>query len=103
MIKLAAIRRESGELFTGRNHSECYRKMREKGLPKESCVQGFVTSDGVFVDRESAAQIAFLSGQIKKKLSTLFSEDLRGKDGFEWKIDDTGGGVDFEVIKESEG
>lgn len=39
-------------------------------------VQGFVTTDYRFVNREEAAIIAFESQQIKQKKLTLFSEDL---------------------------
>lgn len=39
-------------------------------------VQGFLTSDGHFVDREEAAEIAYNAGQTEQKLKRLFSEDL---------------------------
>lgn len=38
--------------------------------------QGFITSCGRFVTREEAAEIAHNSGQIKKQVKRLFSEDL---------------------------
>jgi len=38
--------------------------------------QGFITSCGRFVTREEAAEIAYNSGQIKKQVKRLFSEDL---------------------------
>ena len=38
--------------------------------------QGFVTSGGAFIDRETAAKIAFSAGQIKESKKYLFSEDL---------------------------
>lgn len=44
-----------------------------------SHVQGFVTSEGAFVDRFEAARIALKSGQIKAlkfQSGELFSEDL---------------------------
>ena len=39
-------------------------------------IQGFITSHGRFVTREEAAEIAYNSGQIKKQVKRLFSEDL---------------------------
>lgn len=38
--------------------------------------QGFITSDGKFVNRIEAAKIAFASGQIDRPKRYLFSEDL---------------------------
>ena len=42
----------------------------------EGCIQGFVTDEGVFLDRESAARHAYECGQINCKKKRLFSEDL---------------------------
>jgi len=39
-------------------------------------VQGFLTTDNRFVNREEAARIAFVSGQIGERKKDLFSEDL---------------------------
>lgn len=39
-------------------------------------VQGFLTNFNRFVDREEAAEIAACAGQIKKRIETLYSEDL---------------------------
>lgn len=39
-------------------------------------VMGFVTNDYEFLDRQEAAEYAFLSGQIKTRVSALMSEDL---------------------------
>ena len=40
--------------------------------------QGFITSEGLFVDREKAARIAVLAGQIERPTygAELYSEDL---------------------------
>ena len=38
--------------------------------------QGFVTSEGRFVDRATAADLAYRAGQIGRKKRSLFSEDL---------------------------
>ncbi len=85
MIKSAAIRTRTGEVVTGINHSECIRKMVEQRLPTELAIQGFITAEGVFVDRHLAGRIAFESGQIKRCWNVLMSEDLRDTDGFDWK------------------
>lgn len=39
-------------------------------------VQGFLTSDNQFVDREVAAEIAIFAGQTDKPIERLFSENL---------------------------
>lgn len=52
-----------------------YARATGNPLPAGS-VQGFVTSDGRFVDRAEAAVIAFKAGQIDKPKDELFSEDL---------------------------
>ena len=85
-IKEAAIKHiPTNNVVTGRNHSECIKKFYELlpliggDLKTQNILQGFVTYDMRFVDRETAAKIALASGQIKKlKFSStkLFSEDL---------------------------
>lgn len=41
------------------------------------CIKhGFMTSENLFVDRETAAKIAFEAGQIKNPKKELYSEDL---------------------------
>lgn len=39
-------------------------------------IQGFLTSDNLFVDRKVAAQIALEAKQISDPVEVLFSEDL---------------------------
>lgn len=85
-IKCAAIRTKSGQIFEGKNHAVCYLALKEAGvsrLDSRNCAQGFVTDDGVFVDRYEAAKIAFKAGQTKKQEDILFSEDLT--DGWFWR------------------
>ena len=38
--------------------------------------QGFLISIGRFVDREAAADIAFIAGQINETTASLLSEDI---------------------------
>ena len=55
------------------NGEERVQKRVKEGL---RIVQGFVTSDDMFVEREEAGVIAFKAGQTKELKEILFSEDL---------------------------
>lgn len=72
-IKQAAIL-YNGVLFKGDRHRNIISKY--KHLPLNKGIEGFVTSHGLFVDREQAAKIAYSTGQIKKPKQKLISEDL---------------------------
>lgn len=75
MIKSAAIRKD-GKIYTGTKH--CYilsDKSRPFGFLKGG-EQGFVTETGEFVDRETAAKIAFECNQISYLKKRLYSEDI---------------------------
>lgn len=69
-------------LYTGKRHSDIINN-EEKGYLK-NCVQGFITEEGDFLNREQALYDAFDSNQITKDLfeerlkssRELFSEDL---------------------------
>ncbi len=75
-ITEAAIRQD-GKVITGKRHDLVIKEMILKyGFDKIVGEQGFVTSDGRFVDREEAANIAFVAGQIPEKKDCLFSEDI---------------------------
>jgi hypothetical protein len=69
-----------GVVFCGWRHSNCiYQKVAVTGLRDSESgenVQGFLTSDNRFVDREEGAVIAFNAGQVKEQKKRLFSEDL---------------------------
>jgi len=75
MIKLAAIKVNNGEIHTGKRHAYIMWSM-PYGYFKNNSVQGFVTDDGAFVNREEAAKIAYKNGQIKEEVRELFSEQL---------------------------
>ena len=79
MIKESAIV-QNGVVYTGRRHHDVIRKIVEiTGIKPVTGEQGFVTDDGVFVNREEAAKIALACGQITKlkfHSKELFSEDL---------------------------
>ena len=72
--------RYNDRLYTGFDHGECFRKLNEDNTtPVHSKIeQGFVDSDGNFVDRKQAMIIAKESGQLAYKTDkkTLISEDL---------------------------
>jgi hypothetical protein len=71
---------DKGIVFCGWRHSNCiYQKVAVTGLRDSESgenVQGFLTSDNRFVDREEGAVIALNAGQIKEQKKRLFSEDL---------------------------
>jgi len=76
MIKEAAILK-NGTVYTGKRHcniiNDNYPKVGRFGHPD---IQGFVTDDGRFVNRQEAAKIAFECGQTKEYKQTLYSEDI---------------------------
>ena len=76
---------KKGFVVTGRRHHNCFmtssilsdKSMHKRAVEnKWNMVQGFVTSDDMFVDREYAGEIAFKAGQTDKIRKLLFSEDL---------------------------
>lgn len=81
-IKEAAILHTDGKVYTGRRHHNVIATIvKETGVKRvgTGSIQGFVTEDGEFVDREVAARIALACGQIEKlkyNPRELFSEDL---------------------------
>ena len=62
-IQHAAVKID-GVITTGKSHSECIRQHFEAGRNPGSSGQGFVTSNGRFVNREEAAVIAYDANQI---------------------------------------
>lgn len=65
---------------TALRHSGCFCMMKESGAmyDRNSCAQGFMTSEGRFVSRSEAAPIARRAGQLPDGTagSVLTSEDL---------------------------
>lgn len=80
-IKQAAIL-YSGVIYAGWRHGQIGHEMLLNGICKRPYPggdsQGFVTSNGMFVNREDAMNIAKAAGQIdtNKESTLLFSEDL---------------------------
>ena len=65
-------------IYTGFNHTECFNKLNreERIIVHSRLEEGFIDSDGNFVDRKQAMIIAKEANQVKFEKSTLMSEDL---------------------------
>lgn len=75
---LAAACRKNGVTYIGRRHCLILNNARPKGSLKAS-EQGFIDTDGNFLNREEAAIHAIACGQIKElkfNRKELFSEEL---------------------------
>lgn len=66
-IKCAALRDKDGNIFWGRYHGEIFLQKPIGVLRKAE--QGFLTTEGRFVDRKEALKIATEQDQIIKKSS----------------------------------
>ena len=77
-IGKAAVRTKDGRIITGGKHAEIIEEIFDTLGPTYTTdtEMGFVTSDGRFVSRNEAAEIAYLAGQTNKKLETLHTENL---------------------------
>lgn len=76
MIKESAIKR-ANKIYTGKSHTEILKAHISEGtFSKNDYTLGFVTDSGEFVTRMQAAKIAYEYGQIKEKMSILFSTDI---------------------------
>jgi hypothetical protein len=65
-----------GEIHTGKRHHEILHSAPTFGGYKHG-IQGFVTNDGLFVNRKAARRIAIRAGQVTETISSeLTSEDL---------------------------
>ena len=75
-IVKAAIRVKD-KIYTGFDHGECF-SYAVFPIPVEDLEQGFITSDGEFVNRKEAMIIAREAGQLRYETDkqTLISEDL---------------------------
>ena len=79
---------ETGKVFYGHRHDQCLNSlnnelswtMNRQEILKVKKVQGFVTSEGRFVDRKEGLKIALENDQIIDKTQirgdNLYSEDL---------------------------
>ena len=66
---------ETGWVVCGHRHHNCFPILTALGR-KGTVIQGFLTDFGNFVDRKTAAKLAFESGQMDTDVELLFSEDL---------------------------
>ncbi len=73
-IVKAAIKHK-GKNYTGLRHAQIMYEMRTDGVDGliKYTQQGFLTDTGKFVDRATAAKIAFEAGQIRGPISSLDS------------------------------
>jgi hypothetical protein len=78
MITTCAINQD-GNIYTGDNHSEIIRQMIHHGHDfNGTSVYGFVTDNGIFMNRQEAYQHAFECGQVWGKcIPELYSQDLK--------------------------
>ena len=60
-ISSAAIRLKTGEVLVGRRHSDIINSMPADAIC--DCRKGFITKDGMFLDRKEAYNRAVLCGQ----------------------------------------
>lgn len=70
---------ETGIVITGRRHHNVFTNMAALGIDRhkfDKAIQGFLTSDDLFVDRKEGGRIAYEAKQIDKPTDRLFSEDL---------------------------
>jgi outer membrane protein assembly factor BamB len=86
-IICAAIRLENGKIYYGHRHSHCIDaangelswEMSRKQIMEVKKEQGFVTTEGEFVNRHEAWKIAQAANQIIRNTGgggTLYSEDI---------------------------
>lgn len=81
MIKHSAVKTKNGIIYVGKRHGDCFELMFNLGVDKEEAAyseQGFITDDGVFLNRKLAGCYAKLIGQVENFEfgESLVSEDL---------------------------
>ncbi|HEY0657270.1 MAG TPA: hypothetical protein VGD05_02290 [Pyrinomonadaceae bacterium] len=70
---------KTGIVITGLRHCNCFAIAKELFQNRDYIgkeIQGFLTSENVFVNRELAGKIAVRACQTKELKSQLFSEDI---------------------------
>lgn len=78
MIKCAAILCPNGKVYTGARHLDIIKNAYEAldDICSSESIEGFVTEDNKFLNREDAGKHAFECGQINSLTSYLVSTDL---------------------------
>jgi len=70
---------DTGIVIAGRRHHNVFTNMAALGIDWKQFdkqIQGFLTNDDRFVNREEGGRIAYEAKQIDKPTKRLFSEDL---------------------------
>ena len=75
IIKQAAIY-HNGIIFKGIRHKDIIMNAPKHINIRNGGIEGFVTINGLFVDRKEAADLAYRFGQIKQQVPELKSEHL---------------------------
>lgn len=75
IIKQAAIY-HNGIIFKGIRHKDIIMNAPKHINIRNGGIEGFVTINGLFVDRKEAADLAYRFGQIKQQVTELKSEHL---------------------------
>jgi hypothetical protein len=80
ILKAAILQKDSRIVYVGHRHNDCFLLMREQGVSYKYSIQGFVDTEGNFLDRKEAYLKAIEYGQIKEGCKPysqmLASEDL---------------------------
>ena len=87
-IKEPALKvKKTGKVIPAPKKSYSHDMIEEKNNIKDKKVKrGFVTNEGEFVNRKTAAKIAEKAGEIKKPVKKLHSHDLRAGLGIKKKF-----------------
>lgn len=79
----AAIRDETGTIIAGKRHHDCLAAAHRLGVTRRRWEQGFMTTSGLFANREEALNMVLgaglpsaAPGGYRYALGELFSEDL---------------------------
>lgn len=75
IIEQAAIW-NNGIIYKGRRHKDILMSVPQHLNIRKGGIEGFVTTQGIFVDRKEAAALAFEFGQITEQKEKLKSEDI---------------------------
>ena len=79
MIAASAIKLDD-KIYMGRRHGDIIGDQYPKGNKEIGrcgrAIQGFVTGEGEFLNRQEAGKHAFECGQTEEYKQTLYSEDL---------------------------
>lgn len=75
IIEQAAVW-NNGIVYKGKRHKDIFINAPKHLNIRKGCIEGFVTTSGLFLDRKEAAELAYNMGQITEPKEKLKSEDL---------------------------